>query len=127
MVFHLKEYVIFMTEAKGHFEQGRWIEDPVPAPVSTEIPIDGRICTAKTTVIAAMDDVANVTRDLVTSEEGKKYIEKTLKDTTVQVQRSFEEILIRTKSEIDSKIKSLNSGCKKSRKNRSLTDFNNSF
>jgi hypothetical protein len=96
-----------MTDAKGHFEQGRWIEAPVPAPVITEIPIDGRIGAAKTTMIAAIDDVANVTRDLVTSEEGKKYIEKTLKDTTMQVQRSFDEILSRTKSEIESKIKSL--------------------
>jgi hypothetical protein len=96
-----------MTETKGHFEQGRWIEDPVPVPVNTEIPIDGRIDAAKTTMIAAIDDVANVTRDLVTSEEGKKYIEKTLKDTTLQVQRSFEEIISRTKSEIGSKIKSL--------------------
>jgi hypothetical protein len=58
-------------------------------------------------MIAAIDDVANVTRDLVTSEEGKKYIEKTLKDTALQVQRSFDEILSRTKSEIESKIKSL--------------------
>jgi hypothetical protein len=52
---------------------------------------------ATTAVIAAMDDVAIVTRDLIISEEGKRYIEKTLKETTVQVQRSFEEILERTK------------------------------
>lgn len=96
-----------MTGTKGHFEQGRWVKEPEPVPHSPEIRIDARISTATTAVIAAMDDVANVSRDLVTSEEGKRYIEKTLKDTTVQIQRSFEEILTITKSEIDNKIKSL--------------------
>jgi hypothetical protein len=96
-----------MPGTNGHFEQGRWVEEPVLTSPIAETPIDARISTATTAVIAAMDDVANVTRELVASEEGKRYIEKTLKDTTVQVQRSFEEILTRTKSEIESKIKTL--------------------
>jgi hypothetical protein len=102
-----QEYAIIMTGTNGHFEQGRWVKEPEPVPPSNEIQIDARISTATTAVIAAMDEVATVTRDLVTSEEGKRYIEKTLKDTTVQVQRSFEEILARTRTEIDGKIKSL--------------------
>jgi hypothetical protein len=95
-----------MTGTSGHFEQGRWVKEE-PAPPSNEIRIDARISTATRAVIAAMDEVATVTRDLVTSEEGKHYIEKTLQDTTAQVQKSFEDILTRTKSEIDSKIKSM--------------------
>ena len=96
-----------MSGTNGHFEQGRWVEDPEPVPPSPEIRIDTRIANATTAVITAMDDVAHVTRDLVTSEEGKRYIEKTLNDTTAQVQRSFKEIISRTKSEPDSTIKSL--------------------
>jgi hypothetical protein len=96
-----------MTGTSGHFEQGRWVKEPEPVPPSNEIRIDARISTATTAVVAAMDEVATVTRDLVTSEEGKRYIEKTLQDTTAQVQKSFEDILIRTRSEIDTKIKSL--------------------
>ena len=96
-----------MTETSGHFEQGRWVKDPVSVSPGNEIRIDARISTATTAVRAAMDEVATVTRDLVTSEEGKRYIEKTLQDTTVQVQKSFEDILIRTRAEIDTKIKSL--------------------
>jgi hypothetical protein len=38
-----------------------------------------------------------VTHDLVTTEEGKQYIEKTLRDTQAQVQKSFDEILSRIK------------------------------
>lgn len=96
-----------MTGTNGHFEHGRWVDEPEPVTESTEIRIDSRINTATTAVIAAIDGVADITRDLVTSDEGRRYIEKTLKDTTAQVQRSFEEILTMTKSEIDSKIKSL--------------------
>jgi len=105
MVSHLEKIVITMKGTNGHFEQGRWVEDPEPVPRDADIRIDTRISTATTEVIAAIDDVASVTRDLVTSEEGRQHIEKTLKDTTVQVRRSFEEILIRAKSEIESKIK----------------------
>jgi hypothetical protein len=96
-----------MAGTNGHYEQGRWVDEPEPVTKSTEIRIDARINTATTAVIAAIDGVADITRDLVTSDEGRRYIEKTLKDTTAQVQRSFEEILTMTKSEIDSKIKSL--------------------
>jgi hypothetical protein len=101
------EDVISMAGTDGHFEQGRWVEDPEPVSRDDDIRIDARISTATTAVIAAMDDVASITRDLVTSEEGRQYIEGTLKDTTVQVRRSFEEILNRTKAEVDSKIKSM--------------------
>ena len=99
--------MIIMTGTKGHFELGRWVEEPILQPQNNESPIDARISSATTAVIAAMDDVAQVSRDLVTSEEGKIYIEKTLKDTMAQVQRSFEDILMRTRYEIDSKIKSM--------------------
>ena len=46
-----------------------------------------------------------VTRDLITTEEGKQYLEKTLKDTQTQIQKSFDEIISRVKDELDKKIK----------------------
>jgi len=96
-----------MTGTNGHFEQGRWVEDPVTVQSNGEIRIDERVSSATTAVIVAMNDVANVTRDLVASEEGKQYIENTLMATTKQVQRSFEEILTRTKTEINNKVRTL--------------------
>jgi hypothetical protein len=96
-----------MTNAKGHFEQGRWVEDKESAPSSPETPIDARISTATTAIIAAMDDIANVTRDLVTSEEGKKYIEKAVAESTTQVQKSIEDLLSRAKSDLERSIKSI--------------------
>ena len=90
-----------MTEKKGHFEKGVWVDDPSPAPSHGEHPIDARFAAATRSVISAMDDFAKVTRDLVTTEEGKMHIEKTVKDTTAHVQKSFDDILAKTKAEVD--------------------------
>jgi hypothetical protein len=90
-----------MTEKKGHYEKGHWVEDPVAAPVKEESQIDIRIDAATKSVISAMNDLAKVTHDLVATEEGKKYIENTVKETTVQVQKSFDDILARAKAEVD--------------------------
>ncbi|MGA2122401.1 MAG: hypothetical protein ABSG49_10245 [Methanoregula sp.] len=95
-----------MTEKRGHFEKGLWVEEP-EAPQKNEDQIDARIAAATRAVISAMDEAAKVTRDLVTTEEGKKHIEKTMKETTAQIQKSFDEILNRAKSEMDKKIKSI--------------------
>ena len=99
--------MIRTTGTNGHFEQGRWVVNPEPVPQNNDTPIDARISGATNAIVAAVDDFAKVTRDLVTSEEGKKYIEKTMKDTTIEVQRTFDEVLARAKAEIDEKIKSI--------------------
>jgi formate dehydrogenase maturation protein FdhE len=95
-----------MTEKKGHFEKGVWVDEPA-APEKNEVQIDARIEAATRSVISAIDDAAKVTRDLVTTEEGKKHIEKTMKETTAGVQKAFDEILKRAKSEMDKTIKSI--------------------
>jgi ElaB/YqjD/DUF883 family membrane-anchored ribosome-binding protein len=95
-----------MTEKKGHFEKGLWVEEP-EAPQKNEDQIDARIAAATSSVISAMDDAAKVARDLVTTEEGKKHIEKTMKETTIQIQKSFDEVLKRAKSEMDKTLKSM--------------------
>ena len=99
-----------MTEQKGHFEQGRWVaeNEPVATPAATPADgnvIDKRFSEATKSVISSVDDVMKVTRDLVTTEEGKQYIEKTIKDTQSQIQKSFDEIIGQIKSELDKKVK----------------------
>ena len=89
-----------MTEKKGHFEKGVWVEEPV-APAKNESQINARLAAATSSVISAMDDLAKATHDLVTTEEGKKHIEKTVKETTAHVQKAFEEIFARARAEMD--------------------------
>jgi hypothetical protein len=91
-----------MTEIKGHFENGRWVEEtePVVTP-SGENVIDKRFHEATRSVISSVNDMMKVTHDLVTTEEGKQYIEKTIKDTQAQIQKSFDEIINRVKGKLD--------------------------
>lgn len=68
-------------------------------------PIDLRLAAATRQVLTALDELATATHDLVTTEEGKKHIEKTVKDTTTQVRKSFDEILARAKAGMDNAAK----------------------
>ena len=94
-----------MTDKKGHYDKGVWVEDPVAAPAAApakeEHTIDLRLASATKSVLSAMDDFAKVTRDLVTTDEGRKHIEKSVKDTTAHVQKSFDDIVAKAKSEVD--------------------------
>ena len=91
-----------MTEKPGHFEKGVWIEDSQPGPEGRpEMPIDKRLSEATKGVIASIDTMMNVTHDLVTTEEGKQYIEKTMKDTQKQIQQSLDTFVSRAKTELE--------------------------
>ncbi len=95
-----------MAENKGHFEKGRWVvESELPVTPPEGNVIDKRFSDATKSVISSIDDVMKVTHDLVTTEEGKQYIEKTIKDTQTQIQKSFDDIISRVKDEVDKKVK----------------------
>ena len=95
-----------MTAEKGHFEKGRWVADSEPSATHTNgNAIEKRFSEATKSVISSIDDVMKVTRDLVTTEEGKQYIEKTIKDTQTQIQKSFDDIYSRAKNELDKQVK----------------------
>jgi hypothetical protein len=93
-----------MTEKKGHFEKGLWVAETEPpvTPTGGNV-IDKRFSDATQSLISSVNDVMKVTHDLVTTEEGKQYIEKTLKDTQGQIQKSFDEIISRLKDKMDKK------------------------
>jgi hypothetical protein len=105
--------VIPMTEKPGHFEKGIWVEDKQPAsPQANGDTIDRRLSEATKAVISSIDNVMNVTHDLVATEEGKQFIQTTIKDTQKQIQLSFDAItsrakaeLEKTKAELDKKVK----------------------
>ncbi len=100
----ISKFVITMTEKTGHFEKGFWVEEPIipeKSPEKKDDQIDVRLAAATRSVMSAMDDLAKATHDLVATEEGKKHIEKTVKETTVQVQKSFDDIIRRAKAEVD--------------------------
>ena len=97
-----------MTEQKGHFEQGRWVPESEPQVIPTdENVMDKRFSEATQSVISSVDNVMKVTRDLVTTKEGKQYIEKTIQDTQAQIQKSFDDLIGQVKNELDKTVKNL--------------------
>jgi len=92
-----------MTEKKGHFEKGIWVDEPVAAAPAAkeEQQIDIRLAAATRSVLTAMDNLVKVTGDLITTDEGKKHIEKTVNETTAQVQKSFDDIMKQAKAEME--------------------------
>jgi ElaB/YqjD/DUF883 family membrane-anchored ribosome-binding protein len=97
-----QEHVIPMTDKPGHFEKGIWVEDSQPVvPQANSEAIEKRLSEAAKAVITSIDNVMSVTHDLVTTDEGKQFIEKTMKDTQKQIQQSFDAIISRAKAELD--------------------------
>jgi hypothetical protein len=95
-----------MAENKGRFEKGQWVvESEPPVTPASGNEIDKRFSEATKSVISSLDNVMKVTHDLVTTEEGKQYIQKTLKETQTQIQKSFDEMISRVKTELDKNAK----------------------
>lgn len=93
-----------MAEAKGRFEKGVWLAEPLPpAPQANGAAIEKRISEAAKAVAASVESAMGVARDLVTTPEGKQYIEKTLNETQVQIQQSFDAVISRAKTELGNK------------------------
>ena len=93
-----------MNEKNGHFEKGVWVaeNESSVSPTGGNV-IDKRLSEATQSLIFSVNDVMKVTHDLVTTEEGKQYIEKTLRDTQSQIQKSFDEMISRVKDKLSKK------------------------
>ena len=72
-----------------------------PAPQADSEAIDKRLSEATKAVRSSIDNVMSVTHDLVATEEGKRFIETTIKDTQKQIQLSFDAIISRAKAELE--------------------------
>jgi len=90
-----------MADKEGHFEGGRWVWNPEPDAAMFE----QRFAEAKKSVLASINDVMNVTRDLVTTEEGKQYIDGKVADTHAHIHKSFNDIISRVREEVEKKRK----------------------
>lgn len=92
-----------MTEKTGHFEQGRWVidEPPKASALPAQDPVEKRLVEATRSVIDSIDDVMNAAHDLMTTPEGQQYIDRTLRDTQVEIQKSLDDILRKARDELE--------------------------
>jgi len=79
-----------MSEPQGHFEQGRWVEDPEPA---TDAPAIGeRIQETSQSVRKAIDDVFGLGRHLFGTAEGQEHIERTARAAGADLSRAVNDV-----------------------------------
>jgi hypothetical protein len=84
-----------MSETKGHFEQGRWVEDPDPVPEPEPVPaaptVDERINGASQSVRKAIGDVVSAGQHLLGTSEGHEHIEHAARKAGADLERAINE------------------------------------
>jgi len=96
-----------ISEDKGHFECGAWVSDPDPAATAlASAGFERRFSDATASVVTSVHGMIGVTRDLITTEEGKQYIGRTVSGTGSQVRRSIDEIIGWLRAEVEKNQKS---------------------
>jgi len=90
-----------MTEARGHFDNGRWVEDREPEPAQEPAPepepsgarIEDLVCEASCSVHKAIDDVVRLGHNLFFTPEGRDHIERTAKKAGGDIERAIDEMV----------------------------------
>ncbi|MDD4254939.1 MAG: hypothetical protein PHP59_06125 [Methanofollis sp.] len=87
-----------MSEQKGHFESGRWVEDrePEAAPETPETPkapqVDEMVHEASTSVKKAIDDVVHLGKHLFGTKEGRDHLEKKVRAAGAELEKAIGEV-----------------------------------
>jgi len=79
-----------MTE--GRFEKGRWVEEKQePSPSIHEPELEQRVAAARISFGKGLDDLLSVGRDLLTTEEGRKHIGRTMDKASSEIMVTLED------------------------------------
>ena len=80
---------------KGHFEKGVWVEEKIPdeKPEIKGEPIGDRIEKTQTEISQTIGNVISLTRDLFTTEEGRKHIQKKIDNAGTQLDSAIRDIM----------------------------------
>lgn len=103
-----------MTEKKGHFEKGIWVEDvePVQEPIQEKGPqdtgekqetVETQIQNARDSVHKAIQDVLNAGRIIFTTKEGHKHVDDVFEKASSQIEKAFSDIAIYAENTIKKK------------------------
>jgi hypothetical protein len=85
-----KEYYIMM---RGRFEKGRWVEEPShqASASGSHNDLTERLIGAKASFGKGLDDLLSVGRDLVTTQEGRNHIGRSMDQAGVEIMGTLEE------------------------------------
>jgi hypothetical protein len=97
----LRQTTSHMSEKEGHFENGRWVEEPEAEPETEQIPIESGpapesgasaedlLAEASQSVRKAVDDVVKATRHLFGTPEGRDHIERSARKAGSDLEKAI--------------------------------------
>ena len=76
----------------GRFEKGRWVTESQPAspPSDQDTNLEERVLIARASFGKGLDDLLAVGRDLVTTDEGRRHIGRTMDKVTEDIMAKLE-------------------------------------
>jgi len=96
-----------MHEKSGHFERGRWVEDPAAGPAPAEAPaapaIDQLGSEALQPVQKAVDDVLRFGRHLFLTPEGREQIERKVQKTAAELEQAIQSVAEAARKRVEKK------------------------
>ncbi|WP_067052502.1 hypothetical protein [Methanofollis ethanolicus] len=98
-----------MSEQKGHFESGRWVEDrePEAVPETPETPkapqVDEMVHEASTSVKKAIDDVVHLGKHLFGTKGGRDHLEKKARAAGAELEKAIGEVAEAARRTIEKK------------------------
>ena len=98
-----------MPEKKGHFEEGKWVEEKeAPAPGSEQEgpgtpEIDKLIGETSNSVNKAVDNIINLSKTLFTTEKGRAHIEKKVRKAGLDLEKAIDDMVETAKSKLEKK------------------------
>ncbi len=77
----------------GRFEKGRWVEEPEKSTSSDEpvVLLEEKVAAARSSFGKGLDDLLAVSKDLITTEEGRRHIGKTMDKAGAEILVNLEE------------------------------------
>lgn len=93
-----------MSEKAGHFDNGRWVEEPEAVPETEQIPIESGpapesgasaedlLGEASQSVRKAVDDVVRAGRHLFGTPEGREHIEQSARKAGSDLEKTINEV-----------------------------------
>lgn len=83
----------YYVMSEGHFEKGRWVEDNEKKdhPNDQSDDINSRVREATTSFGKGLDDLLSVGRELVTTEEGRRHIGRSMDKAGADIMTALED------------------------------------
>lgn len=75
----------------GRFEKGRWVEEPTKQASGSQEDLTERLSEAKASFGKGLDDLLSVGRDLLTTQEGRRHIGRSMDQAGAEIMGTLEE------------------------------------